>query len=77
MRLSNLQAMMLFQTLRDSCVVGDKNNIFTFNREQRVKLAEDIMNQQNKDLVELEVTDLVPLHDNQGGASVHKKKDED
>jgi hypothetical protein len=62
MRLSNLQAMMLYQTLRDSIVVADKANIFTFNREQRKELAESILNQQNRDYVELDVDDLVPLH---------------
>lgn len=62
MRLSNMQAMMLFQTLRDSCVVSDKNNIFTFDAATRKKLAEDIISQQNKELVELDDIELVPLH---------------
>lgn len=75
MRLSNLQAMMLLQIARDSIVVADKANIFTFNREQRKTLTQDILNQQSKDLVELETDDLVPLHDNQGGSAVHESTD--
>lgn len=67
MRLSNLQAMMLLQIARDTAVIGDKQNIFTFNREQRLKLIEEIMNQQSRSLIELEVDDLVPIHENQQG----------
>jgi hypothetical protein len=63
MRLSNLQAMMLLQIARDSTVVADKANIFTFNRDQRLSLIQEIYNQQNKDLVELGEDGLVPLHD--------------
>ncbi len=67
MKLSNLQAMMLFQVLRDSCVIADKANIFTFNAEQRKQLAQDIMNQQSRGLVELDEDDLVPLHPSNEG----------
>jgi hypothetical protein len=64
MKLSNLQAMMLFQTLRDSCVIADTANIFTFDAKQRKKLAEEIMNQQSREAVDLDITEhLVPLHD--------------
>ena len=63
MRLNNLQAMMLFQTLRDSCVIADTANIFTFNAQQRRDLAEAIMNQQSKDLVDLDISEhLIPLN---------------
>lgn len=63
MKLSNLQAMMLVQTLRDTLVIKDSNNIFTFNLEQRNKLANNIFNQQSKELVELEDDglDLIPI----------------
>lgn len=61
MRLSNTQAMMLFQILRDSCVIDDKAGLFTFGVVQRRKLAQDIINQQSEELIELGEDDLVPL----------------
>jgi hypothetical protein len=67
--------MMLVQIARDSCVINDKANIFTFNRDQRAKLVEDVFNQQNRGLVELEVDDLVPLHERQEGTSPELKGD--
>ncbi len=69
MRLSNLQATMLFQTLRDTCVIADSANVFTFDVKQRTKLCEDIMNQQSRGLVELDKADIVPLHDNYTGTN--------
>lgn len=74
MKLSNLQAMMLVQCLRDSLIIKDSNNVFTFNLEQRTKLANDIYNQQSKDLVDLEENelDLAPV----GPQSEDKTQDE-
>jgi hypothetical protein len=76
MRLSNLQALMLFQTLRDTAVIADAANVFTFDREQRLKLAQDIINQQSKELIELDTKHLVPLQENQTGTAAHGIKNE-
>ena len=51
MRLSEKQAQMLFTILQESlCITGH----FMFDAETRKQLAEDILNQQSKELKELE-----------------------
>lgn len=76
MRISNLQATMLFQILRDSCVIADKANIFTFSTYQRKQLAEDILNQQSRDLVELDTDDIVPIHNTREGVNPNEQTEE-
>ena len=51
MRLSEKQAQMLFTILQETLSIGGH---FMFDRETRTKLAEDILNQQSKELKELE-----------------------
>lgn len=59
MRLSNKQAIMLVQLLRDTLTIKDeKPAIFTFVYNQRAQMYNEILSAQTDELVELDQADV-------------------
>lgn len=57
MRLSNAQALVLFEIAKDSLRLSDGGNIFTFSIETRSQIVNQIINQQDNEIIDLDLID--------------------
>ena len=56
MKLSNKQALIMFEIVKGSLNIADRTdmNIFAYNYQQRLELVNQIINQQSDELIELQ-----------------------
>jgi len=56
MKLSNRQALIMFEIVKGSLNIADRTdmNIFSYNYQQRLELVNQIINQQSDELIELQ-----------------------